>query len=88
MQINIPNFLFYGKYKELTTNARLIYSALVQESKGKGNVICSKGMLAIRLCVTPRTVRNQVKELTKIGLIREEKRGWNEPTKIYINRVV
>lgn len=86
------------KYKELSSNAKLLYTVLLdrKELSRKNNwvnehghvyLIYTRENIAELLGVSMSTTTRTFNELTRSGLIEEERQGLNKPNKIYVLRL-
>lgn len=95
----LPKELFVNEsYKELSLNAKVIYSMLLdrKELSRKNNWVDEFGQIFLLftrenimeiLNISKPTAVKAFKELTKASLIIEERQGLNKPNKIYVCRI-
>ena len=94
----MPKFLFSGEFKELTNDARVLYSLLrdrhdlstknnwVNEKEEVYLFFTREEMAELLGCSVPKA-RKSMKELKKYGLVEEERQGLNMPNKIFLNTI-
>jgi len=91
----MPKFLFEGKLKELSNDARVLY-ALIKDrhelslknhwvnNNGEVFLIFTREEMQETLGLSENTVIKAVKNLREHGLIEEERQGLGKPNKIYL----
>ena len=92
----IPQELFtIPKYKSLSTDAKVLYSILLDRmhlsekngwvnDKGEIYLIYSRENVQELLCISDKTCTKAFKELNEIELIKEVRRGLGKPNHIYV----
>lgn len=91
----LPKWLFMGKYKDLSSNERIIYSLLCSrfsisvknEWIDENECIFfyyKQKELAESSCLSKRTVQRSIQALKEAGLIDEERVGANSPNRMYL----
>lgn len=94
----MPKFLFEGEFKEMSNDARVLYSLLrdrhelsiknnwVNENNEVYLIFTREDMAQLLGCSQP-TLRKSIKQLTNLGLMEEERQGLNKPNIIYLTAV-
>ena len=92
----IPQELFtIPKYKSLSTDAKVLYSILLDRmhlseknewvnDKGEIYLIYSRENVQELLCISDKTCTKAFKELNEVELIKEVRRGLGKPNHIYV----
>lgn len=95
----MPKFLFEGEFKKgLSNDAKVLYSLLRDRHElslsnnwvNKNNevfLIYTREDMADMMGVTQPTLRKSIKMLKDIGLMEEERLGFNRANRIYLNAV-
>jgi DNA-binding MarR family transcriptional regulator len=94
----IPKFLFEGEFKNLSNNSRVLYSLLKDRhnlsiknnwvnKKNEVYLIYTRKDMEEMLGLADKTVKKVVDELINLGLIEEERIGFNKPNRIYLNKI-
>lgn len=91
----MPKFLFEGEFKNLSNDARILYSLLRDRhelsmsnnwinEKGEVYLIFTREDIAELLGCSQPTLRKAIKQLIGTGLMEEERQGANRPNRIYL----
>ena len=94
----MPKFLFEGKFRKLSNDARVLYSLLRDRhdlslvnnwvnEKGEVYLIYTRENMAEMLGCSIPTARKAINQLTEYGLIEEERQGLNKPNLIYLTAI-
>ena len=94
----MPKFLFEGKFKKLSNDARVLYSLLRDRhdlslannwinERGEVYLIYTRENMAEMLGCSIPTARKAINQLIKYGLIEEERQGLNKPNLIYLTAI-
>lgn len=95
----MPKFLFEGEFKGMSNDGRVLYSLLKDRHelslkngwincRGEVYLIYAREEMAEMLGCSLPTARKAVKKLIEMGLIEEERGGFNKPNLIYLNAVI
>lgn len=95
---SMPKELFSGKYKDLSLEAKMIYTLFIDrlELSKKNNWVNENGEVYLIfkrndigdiLNITDKTVTKSIKELKDIKLVFESRRGLGKPNLIYIGKL-
>lgn len=94
----LPKFLFEDEFKNLNSDARILYSLLrdrhdlslknnwVNEN-GEVFLIYTRENMAHMIGCSIPTARKAFKQLESVGLVEDEFQGFNKPNLIYLNSV-
>ncbi|TWT12054.1 conserved phage C-terminal domain-containing protein [Streptococcus sp. sy004] len=93
--IQIPKWLFQEPYKNLSSNAKLMYAMLFNrlslsldnawhDTKGQIFMYFTNGEFCKELGCSENTVTKTKKELKDAGLLHEERQGLTKPNRLYI----
>lgn len=91
----MPKFLFEGEFKNLSNDARILYSLLRDRhelsmsngwinEKGEVYLIFTREDMSELLGCSQPTLRKAIKQLIGAGLMEEERQGANRPNRIYL----
>jgi len=91
----LPKFLFEGEFKNLSNDARLLYSLLFNEHDtalknrwvNKNNeiyLIFTRDEMADMLACSKLTLRKTIDQLKQFNLVAEERLGLNKTNRIYL----
>lgn len=94
----MPKFLLEGEFKELSNDARVLYSLLrdrhelslsnnwINENNEVYLIFTREDMAKLLGCSQP-TLRKAIKQLIEFGLMEEERQGLNKPNIIFLTAV-
>lgn len=93
--IQLPKWLFKEPYKDLSSNAKLMYAFLFNrlglsldnawhDTKGQVFMYFTNAEFCEELGCSENTVTKTKKELKDAGLLREERQGLTKPNRLYI----
>ena len=94
----LPKFILEGKFKNLSNDARVLYSLLKERhklslenkwvnNKGEVYLIFTRKNMQDMLGKSDKTVKKIVEELKTIGLMEEERMGLTKANRIYLTIV-
>ena len=94
----LPKFLFYEEFKDLSNDSRVLYSLLKDRHElslsngwlndsGEVYFIFTRDNMGEILGLSKKTVIKTINELKKYGLIEEERQGQGKPNLIFLRAI-